>query len=249
MTQVNKLITQSFREGNLLPIGKAPTPDEVAEALDRLQNNVTCYFGYELGEKLEDWNVPSRQRTAPVSAHYPFTPYKDDKPADVYLYPPPNVRLVTHIVGSTRVYLQQQPEDGARMGFVDIGSTAFLIIDANGRLIEGDFDISVDPPDPQEWFYRADLGNWMRVPTVLALTDESPFPAEFDDLLISDLAIRLSSRFGVDPRAGTVQTYKNKLDQMKARYRQHPLVPGNSQDIPRSWQSYLTGENLSGGDI
>lgn len=248
MTIASKLIQNAFREGNLLPVGKDPTDAETAEALDRLNNIIVCYFGQELGEKLEDWNVPSKQRTAPVSAHYPFTPYRDDKPNEVTLYPPPNVRLITHIVGPTRVYLQQQPEDGARMGFVDVGSTAFLTIDGNGRLIENDFDIAVDPPDPQEWFYRADLANWVKLEE-LTLTAESPFPKEFDDLLICDLAIRLSARFGNDPRSGTIMTYKSKMEQLKARYRQHPLTPGKSEDIPRSWQSYLTGENLSGGEL
>lgn len=248
MTIASKLIQSAYREGNLIPIGKTPTTDEIAEALDRLNNNIDCYFGTELGEKLEDWNVPSKQRTAPISAHYPFTPFKDDKPNDVTLYPPPNVRLIVHVTGPTRVYFQQQPEDGARMGFVDIGSTAFLTVDGNGRLIEGDFDTDVDPPDPREWFYRADLGNWVRR-APLALADESPFPGEFDDLLICDLAIRLSPRYGLDPRAATLKTSNDKLEQLKARYRQHPLVPGRSEDIPRSWQSYLTGENLSGGEL
>lgn len=248
MTIASSLIQSAYREGNLIPVGTTPTPAELDEALARLNNNVDCYFGMELGEKLEDWNVPSKQRTAPVSAHYPFTPFKDDKPDAVTLYPPSNTRLVTHITGPTRVYFQQQPEDGARMGFVNIGSTAFLTIDGNGRLVEGDFDIDIDPPDPREWFYRADLGNWVRV-VPLAFGDESLFPREFDDLLICDLAIRLSPRYGVDPRAGTVKTYKDKMDQLKSRYRQHPLVPGKSEDIPRTWQSYLTGENLSGGEL
>jgi len=90
------------------------------------------------------------------------------------------------------------------------------------------------------WFYRADLGDWKHV-TTLALTDTPILPADFDDLLITGLSIRLSPRYGQDPRPGTLNTYKDLMKQAKTRYRQSGNTIYKSNEIPRSLQSYVTG--------
>lgn len=231
MTTIGQLVTDAYRENNIIPITRTPTTAEMAEAVARMSNIIVSYFGYELGEKLYDWNVPDPQRTAPVSAHYPYTPYTADKPADVYLYPPPNVRIVAKNVSSTTLYLQQDPEDGARLGVVNVGSTAPLTLDGNGRLIENAAAITLDPVANASWFYRADLGGWIKVLAAYGEADESPFPVEYDDLLICDTAIRLGPRYGQEPASGTVARYQMKMAEFKAQYRQHPLVLGSRDEL------------------
>lgn len=241
MTTVQQLITDAYREDNLKAVGVPPTSAEFDEALPRLNNIVKALFGFELGEQLQDWPVPPPQRTAPVSAHYPLAPYKCDLPSGVWPYPPSNVRLMSSITVATTVYLQQRPSDGARFSFVDVGSTNTLTVDANGRLIDGALTLTLVASDsPATWFYRADLGEW-RIITDLALGDESPFPVEFDDLLISRLAMRLSGRYGNEPRSDTMQTYERMLSKLKARYRQPTAAVGGGDNTPSTEQSYGAG--------
>lgn len=238
---VSEIIREGLREGNLIPIARDPTTAEVAEALGRLNTLVKALYGFELGELLQDWPVPSKQRTAAVSAQFPYAPPERDMPAQVTIYPPANVRIVAKLATDTTIWLPQRPDDGARVGFVDVGSSGFLTLDANGRLIEDATgipapDAIIDPPNVSQWFYRADLGTWQRI-LPLVLTDLSPFPDEFDDLLITGLCIRLSPRYGNEVRAGTASMYTDVLGKFKARYRQHPNVLGGN-DVASSQQSF-----------
>ena len=237
MTLSSDIIAQAFREGNLVAVGAQPTTEEQTEGLDRLNNFVSALFGFNLGVYLQDWSVPP-STTAPIYARYPLLPADEALPPEVWPYPPSNVRLLSRLSTATTVYLQARPEDGARIAFRDIGATATLTLDANGRLIEGALTKDlVAGASGAEWFYRADLGDWRLLGT-LALTDSSPLPPEFDDLLITGLSIRLSARYGNEPSSGTALVFKDMLDKLRTRYAQALREPAPADISPRYMDEY-----------
>jgi hypothetical protein len=246
MATATEIITQALRESNVLPIGQEPNTAQRDEALPRLNNYIQGLFGTVLGEFIADWSVPPRQ-TAPKDSRYPLAPAPTKLPADVWPYPPQNVRLVASNTTETRIYLPRKPSDGARLGYVNIGQTADLIIDANGRYIQGGPTVTVPATATyQDWFYRADRGEWV-LRANLALTDEQPFPEEFDDLLVTGLAIRLGPRFGKRPPPETAQTNALMRRRMKQRYKQHMPKPGTFDPRYYSRQAH-GGEDTYIGD-
>jgi hypothetical protein len=254
MTTCSDLIQAALREGNLLAAGVSPTSVEQSEALGRLNAYNKQLFGVLIGEYNQDWLVPAPQRTAPQAANYPQLPYPIDTLGDAILpsssdlsdniwpFPPQNSRLVVAVTSAATVYFPEAPNDGARMSFVatpEMSDT--LTLDGNGKAIEGVATKDVTAADTgRKWFFRADLANWVAL-TTLGLTDTPPLPDEFDDLYVTALAIRLSSRYGQDPRAGTQNTYKDMLKQAKTRFAQSGNTIYRSNEIPRGLESYLTG--------
>lgn len=235
----SEIVQAAFRENNLIAIGATPTTNELAEGLSRLNSFLDALFGHELGELVCDWPVPPPQRTAPVTANYPLAPGGSswaDLPTDVWPYPPANVRLMVSNTVLTTVYFQNMPGDGARMELIDLGMSAVLTLDGNGRLIEdsptrtvavGEADL-----DPLVWLYRADLGNWIAIAD-LELFDDSPLPAAFDDLLITGTNLRLCPTQGKQPQPATVTTYADQLKKLKARYRQQmPMLTSRGEATP-----------------
>lgn len=251
MTTAQTIIQQALREGNLIPVGVTPTAVQLSEGLDRLNNLIDGLFGNEVGEPLFEWPVPPPQQTSPVNARWPLTPgvpFEQRRMGDAWPYPPCNVRLMASNSGPETVYLQHMPNDGARVGYTAVGASDMLTLDGNGRRIDGAPTYVVDPTDQggiRLWFYRGDLGQWIEIKT-LALTDESPLPKEFDDFLITGLCIRLSSRYGNDPRDGTVKTYTDQLRKLQARYRQPTAALGGSDQAPNSWQAFVQGSSWGG---
>lgn len=261
MTLASAIVQAAYRENNLIPVGTQPTATELSEALERLNRYVQGLYGFELGENLADWQAPSPQRTAPVSANYPQLPFPtnldfavypvpvgNDPNSTVYLYPPPNSRVIWGGV-TLKLFFPEAPDDGARMGLVQ-GSGAgdggvagsALTLDGNGRTIGGSTQQTLTGPvAPQQWLYRADLGNWSPV-VDMALTDQMPFPSEIDDLWINMLAIRLAPRYGKSVAAETQQIVTKMMAQVKARYRQRGTTVYGSYDFPNSRQSYATGQ-------
>lgn len=244
MTTAAELIQAAFREGNLLAAGVAATTAQTDEALGRLNNFLFALMGNELGEPLQDWPVYAPQRTAPVAANFPlYGSNVDGRLADasVWPYPPGNVRLMVSAPQAATVWLQYAPNDGARVAYVALGNAvADLTIEGNGRMIEGATSITVEAAlvaGERVWFYRADRGSWILLEP-LALASDSPLPTEFDDLLITGLSIRLASRFGNEPRSGTVMTYQEQMKKLKARYRQPTPTLGGSQQIPPGYQAF-----------
>lgn len=251
MTTASTIITQALREGNLIPVGTTPTDAQLAEGLDRLNNLIDALFGNEVGEPLFEWPVPPPQQTSPVNARWPIYPGvspQNQRMTDAWPYPPGNVRLMASNSEEATVYLQHQPNDGARVGYTAVGASAVLNIDGNGRRVEGAATVQVDPTDnggQNLWFYRGDLGDWIRI-VPLALNDTPPLPKEFDDFLITGLSIRLSARFGNDPRQGTVMTYKSQLSKLQARYRQPTAALGGSDAVPPAMQAFPQGSYTGG---
>lgn len=259
MTTALSIITDAYREGNLIPVGSTPTDAEQAEALRALNRFISGVFGEEMGENLVDWPAPLPQRTAPVAANYPQLPYPMGLDGDLLgvplptslsndfsFYPPKNSRIVFGGVSAT-LYLPEQPDDGSRMAVVqgsgagDDGTAgSILTLNGNGRTIEGANTLELtDPITPKQWLYRADLGDWIAV-TTLAIGDELPFPDDLDDLWICMLAIRLSPRYGKAVQDGTSSTAVRMMKKLKAKYRQAGTTVYKSGDIPNTFQSYAS---------
>ena len=259
MTTAQSIITDAFREANLIPVGASPTTDESTEALRRLNSYIKGVFGYEMGEELTDWNAPSPQRTAPYQANFPQAPYPQsqdvlalgtpfsvDSNINVYPYPPANSRIVFGGVAAT-VYFPEAPNDGSRMAVVqgsgagDSGAPgAVLTLDGNGRTIEtSNTKTYTDPVTARAWLYRADTADWVVV-TTLGLTDALPFPDDVDDLWITALAIRMCPRFNKVASAELQFAFKQALAHLRARYRQAGVTTYGGQNIPRTGQSFAT---------
>lgn len=266
-TPVASIISDAYREANIVALGNSPTTNQQAEALARLNRYVKGVYGFELGEPLIDWMIPQPQRTAPVAANYPQAPYPLSTDASilpfplateadpyVYPYPPSNSRIVWG--GSTiTVWLPEQPENGARIQLVQ-GSGAgdngqdgnVLTIDANGRWIgapgtaTAQFTFSKESPiAPQSWIYISDTAAWTLIAD-LALTDSMPFPSQFDDLWTTALMIRLAPRYNKTTAAETKLIFEQMLMKIKQAYRQTAPTVYGSFDFPRSLQSYISGQ-------
>lgn len=227
---VSEIIQQAFRESNLIPVGTSPNAAEQTEALAVFNRLVNSLYGFELGENMFDWQVPFVY-TAPYNETNPRDPYGDNTIQQNNIQPVQNRRLVTQLSANTTVYFPQFPNDGARMGLADTGSGVFeLTINGNGRLIEGAASVTVTPATdaPRAWLYRADLGEWVRVDS-LATSDDSPFPEQFDDMLVAGLCIRLAPRYGVQVDESTALAFNKGKTAFKARYRQITTVPGRER--------------------
>lgn len=252
MTIASALIQAAYREGNLVSVGASPAASEQTEALAGLNRLINGIFGFEMGENLSDWLFPVPQRTAPVAANYPQAPILSpiSPPlANTYVspFPPCNSRVVWGGVTGT-LYFPEKPEPGARMAVVQ-GSGAgdggapgqTLTLNGNGRTIQAaNTQALVNPITAKQWLYRDDLGDWTLCAD-LNIGDDCPFPKEFDDFFICALAKRLAPRYGKITAAETIETARVTLARLKARYRQSAPTVYNSQDFPRTSQSYLTG--------
>lgn len=226
MTAASEIIREGFREGNLIPVGKEPTAPEQTEALASLNRYLDWLFADKIGIELETWNVPP-SRSAPVAARYPLGPSDKSRPADVWPYPPDNVQLITRIEEPTTIYLPFDPNDGSRVALADVGSSADLTVNANGKLIQGVPALTLTPATAgtRRWFYRADRGEWVRF-QALTIDSESPLPSEFDDLLVTALAIRLSPRYSKQPSPVTVSANSSQVRSLRSRYWQTMPVRG-----------------------
>ncbi len=215
MALVYEIIKDAFREANLIPITQSPTLDEQTEALRLLNRFVRSIFGAEAGEVLRSVAVGTNN----VNTVSPVTSYDFTYPN----YVPLNLRLVVNNLAPMTVQLHPDPEDGARLVVVDATgnfSSAVFTLDGNGRNIDGVNSVSLSTDGTnKEWFYRADLGNWMSI-TDLALTDVFPFPLEFEDFFVLGLAMRLNPRNGVTMDEQSVITFRRLRNMFRARYTQ-----------------------------
>jgi hypothetical protein len=222
MTLVSSIINDAYRETNINPIGKLPSDAELAEGLRRLQSIVMSVYGNEAGEQLNPFPLGRNEINSP--AGYPW--YQNQLPGDMFI--PVDCRIMANLTGPGYLNLHPKPDDGARMALIDVSqnlSVYPLTIYGNGRSIEGD-DFQVYSTDGinQQWFYRDDLANWVKVSN-LALTDEMPFPFEFDDMFIILLASRINPRYGQSLDPSSVDMLKRSRTQFRARYAQTINVP------------------------
>ena len=218
---VSQLIADALRESGVIAVGTNPEADESAEALRVLNRLFRSLFGNELGDPLTSVNYG---RSGLVTADA----IKLDQSSIIDLsFIPANTRLILNNSDVKTVYLDPNPQDGSRFGLIDNLAnlaTTNLTVSGNGRKIEGNSTLVLNVSAlNREWFYREDLGAWVRL-TDLGSNDESPLPFEFDDLLISLLAIRLSPRYAAQADA---LYYKMMRVKLRSRYTQ--TVSQNSE--------------------
>lgn len=217
MTTIRQIITDSLREAGIIEAGEDPEANEFEEALRRINVLIRGFFGNELGERLENVNFGS----AGLTNFYGVI--ADDSDVIESKYIPLNVRLHLNIDGPYSLFLSPTPADGARLGVIDNGDNLSInnvTISGNGRQIESADSLMLNTNGlNREWFYRADLGDWVRV-TDLTADDVSPFPIEFDDLLTTLLAIRLNPRYGATTSDEMADTMKRMKKMFRSRYRQ-----------------------------
>jgi hypothetical protein len=183
MTTASDIITAAYRESNLVAAGASPTSVEQAEGLTRLNAILAATPGFQVGEEVSDLNLGG----------------ENDQSWVLQEFVPENVRLVLNIDSGQTLQLHPRPYEGQRLAIVDVAgtlATAPLVLDGNGRRIEGATSVTLDTNGlSRQWFYRADTGSWHRL-TGLALDDAMPFPEEFDDYFAILLSMRLNPRHG-----------------------------------------------------
>lgn len=214
MTLISQIIADAYRESNLIAIETAPTANEITEALRLLNRDIRSMFGNEFGEPLSVLPFGRNNIQTPNE----ISIYMEDIQG---YYAPVNTRLMCNLDSSESINLDPTPYDGSRFGVVDVSgnfNTLPLTLVGNGRKIEGATSVTINTASvTKEWFYREDLGEWV-VLTELIASDDSPFPEEFDDLLITRLAVRLAPRSGEALDTMSQLTLQRMEKKFKARY-------------------------------
>jgi len=242
VTIVSSIIGDAFRESNILPLGRSPNTLQSTEALRLFNAVISSMYGDEAGEALQDWPLGNFGRESP-NYDLAYTDHRINRPTI-------NRRLIAVNEEAKTVYLSLWPQDGARMGIADpFGRLATypVTLDGNGRTIEGAQTLLLDTNGLfREWFYRADLGQWVRL-TSLADTDEMPFPSDFDNFFVTLLALRLNPRYGREMDQQSATIFKAEKTKFVARYLQSmPLEILDDISWPfMSTQSYDTQREFS----
>jgi hypothetical protein len=228
VTLVSSIITDAFREGNILPLGREPNAAQAAEALRLFNANIRAIYGGDAGERLVDWPLGSYGLDEPGVT--------DPRTSDQIQRPGLNSRLIATNASAITVYLPTFPQDGARMAIIDPYerlAAAPVTVDGNGRPIENAASVVLNTNGASSgWFYRADLAEWFKLASLIA-TDENPFPDSFDMFFIIGLAMRLNPRYGREMDAQTAMVFKSNRREFIARYLQsEPLEVDDSLSWP-----------------
>lgn len=242
---VSECISAAFREADVTTIGTEPTADEYAEGLLLLNAFVTRLFGTEFGENIQDWPVPPPTASSISSAGVPDNLVSPNLSSTWYLVPSINTRLLLKTTATLTIKFPEQPFDGSQVAIVDVGSTSTEItLSGNGRLIDGQTSLFDTPQafSGKRWIYRADIASWTLVAT-LGLNDTLPLVADFDDLFVTYLAIRLAPRNAQKTTEETAKVYTELLMKARRRYRQEqPISVTPDARVSQSEQSYgMTG--------
>ena len=240
MALVSEIIRDAYRESNLISITESPNQDEQSEGLRLLNRHIQSVLGYEAGDKFELINIGERGLVTPKD--YNLIDY------DFPNYLPLNARLLVNISTPTSVYLNPNPNDGSRFSVVDVGgnfNTNNLTVVGNGKNIEGAAQITLGTASTRkDWFYRADLGNWMAVSDI-AIADELPFPTKFEDMFVIGLASRINPRNGVTLDEQSMMHYRRQMNMFRAQYSQ--IIPQRSEEgLIRTTRMYRY-EGFDGG--
>lgn len=215
MATLRKIITDAYRESGIIQKGTVPDADQMQEGLDKLLMIIENVFGEEVGSLFQDVNYGDDGLT---------NSYSLDSDRQVFIdnsYARPSYRLLVNKTSAAEVFLDPAPYDGARFSVIDVGqnfTTAPLTINADARRIEGGQTVVLNTDGAVvSWFYRADLGEWVRV-TPLTLDSNSPFPSQFDDYFVIKLATRLHPRYLVQTAQESMMHYRELQRKFRSRY-------------------------------
>lgn len=227
MTLASSIITDAYRESNL--IAKVGTPDttETAEALRRLNSILLSVVGNEAGDEMRDLIIGGAL----------------DQSSSASPYLPENCRLVLNLSAAAEFDLPAYPYEGQRLALVDAGAnlaTYNVTLNGNGRRIEGAASLTLSTNGiDRQWLYRGDTANWVRI-TALVANDTMPFPQDFDDFFITALAMRLNPRHTASLDQQSLAAFDRQRTQLRARYRKPK--PSGDPGIRG-----LMGQSASGG--
>lgn len=214
MTLVSSILTDAYRELNILAAGKSPSSTQETESLRLYNAIITSLFGNDAGENLRQWPLGDYGRQSNDQLH---------RTTFEITNPPINSRLVHTAEAALTVYLPPDPSDGSRVALSDPHSrlaTYGVTLDANGYTIEQAATLALNTNGLQRtWFFRADLGDWKRISALVA-ADENPFPEDFDMMFIIMLAVRLSPRHGRSLTEATTTMLQKQRRDFIARYLQ-----------------------------
>lgn len=242
MTAALQIITDAFRESNIIPENATPNTQQVTDGLRRLQNLINSAAGFDVGSSLREWPVGAGGYTDSMSGWS----------SAQWAYPQANVRLVTRLDSAQTIYMPFQPRDGARLAVVDSADnlgTYNLTLDGNGRTVENAATaVLATNGMSRSWMYRADLGDWVRVANLADEDAEMPFPEEFDDYFTIKLAMRVNPRYGRSLAAESTARLQEMETAIKARYRQRrnihadtPVLAQNKRRMGRAVDPYNPG--------
>lgn len=238
MTVVSEIVTDGFRESNLIAVGAEPKEREQTEGLRLLRRLVDGVFGSDTGELLRNWPLGNFGRA--VMSTENLTPQQ-------LAYPPQNCRFIAVNDLAMTVYLPVAPSPGSRFQIVDPFSrlSAFpLTISGNGRAVEGAPQILVNTDGTNiTWFYRDDIASWVRI-TEIQLAGQMPFPSEYDDYFVTKLAMRINPRYGKDLSELTIARLKEQRQELMARYTQDGVLAINPEVSFSSKQSFENWANV-----
>lgn len=217
MATLRQIITDAYRESGITQIGEAPDANQLDEGFRKLITFIESLYGFEMGAPFVPISYGKNGLTNSFALEADRKPFLDS------YYVHANYRLMANLESPTTVFLAPNPVDGTRFAVVDISKnfdTTNLVINGNGRLIEDSSSVTLNTAGTNEqWFYRADLGNWVKV-TSLTVNSQNPFPAEFDDLLITKLAMRLNPRYLQQTASETVLQIRELEKKFRAKYKQ-----------------------------
>ena len=223
MTTISQIITDAYRQSNLLPLGATPSAAQQTEALLYLNRILKSTMGNEAGENFVSFALGRNNISRPAGY-----PWYDNAPQGNF-FVPENRRLFCNLTAPTTVYLHPRPDDGARLAVLDESQnldTNPLTLNANGRRIQGQTSLVLNTPGvDQEWFFRADTGSWQLYAPLTDITQEFPFPLDFDFYFIVQLAMALNPSYGVEMSPQTQATYARAARQLKARYTNIIMTP------------------------
>lgn len=206
MTLVSQIITDAYRESNLIPLVATPNANQVTEALRRLNVILLSTVGNEAGDGLTEYNIEGD--------------YTDESLTSPWV--PDNARLMLNNTAAKTYLLDPYPQDGQRFAIVDVAGnldTLNVVVNGNGRRIEDAATVTLNTAALyRQWLYRSDIGNWVRI-AELADDDEMPFGMEFDDYFVTALALRVNPRYGQMMTPETGAAYNRAKSQLRARYR------------------------------
>lgn len=241
MTTLRQIVTDAFREGGIIQIGTDPEADQFDEGLRKLQSIFIQVLGNEAGEPLTTISYGAATDTNSYAGDY------DRKDVVDSYFLPSNVRLLVQGTGVRTVYLNPDPQPGARFSVVDVSDSFVsgpVTVKANGRVIDGASSVVLNTNGTNsQWFYRDDLAEWVRV-TDLAADSESPFPTEFDDLFSIEVAMRLNPRYQAQTAPETIQTYRRLKSQFRSRYRQTEFTPSDVAQLYKSGYYSLNSQTV-----
>lgn len=220
MTLISAIITDAYRESNLVMLGQQPSALQQTEALARLSSMIAGVYGYDAGEELNDWMVGAlNQQPADRDGSWQQMDWS---------YPIENSRILLNHEGPQTLHLPRRPQDGARIQVVDINgalATYNVTLNGNGRLIEAAPTVLLNTASLNKvWIYNENSADW-RAASNLGLADEMPFPEEFDDYFLIRLAGRINPRYGRSLNDLSLMRLAEVTEQLEARYRQTRAMP------------------------